>query len=375
MCSRAPGSYNTSSMEKPNKHTPWDLNELVPTPLGNNETVLQRFFPFPERVDPFAPCIYHIITPIGLTEFTSLQNYILFHTDLTPMNIKYLADMGAIYVRACNYSPRISPRPTRQTVGMIQGVMPINTPLYVRIYKNPKRHAAVTNFHLLESNSMYLVVCKPAGLPSCPTLDNCRENLIRDTEIVLDLVPHTLCVTTRLDLCTSGILVLTLRKHAAEMNAFLNSSEKRYLVHTKKRVPIGLMSDWYHKKSRLGVGPCDMPLLRRHSEGENPPRGYCFVSLLVEKCGVEGFGYKSMVKLITGKTHQIRMQFSARGVPVNGDTKYGRIANKVYGWGYSLGSDPRVIGLHLTEIKGKLKDTEVTLSSSWEQRGDCPYDT
>ncbi|KAI0563799.1 RNA pseudouridylate synthase [Gracilaria domingensis] len=357
-------------MSDTHRFTPWDLNTLTESPLSINETTLQTYSPFASDLKN-TPTIYHLLTPVGLTTPKKLLDHIRENTDLEHNRILDLAKLGAVYLRAAEYSPRVSPRPTRQTYDDLYQPLLTYTPIYVRIYTNPKRHSAITNFSILNQTDLYIAVCKPAGIPACATLDNSKENLLRETERRLQLEPRSLCITTRLDLCTSGVAILTRREFAAEMNEWLSRCDKQYLVWTRKPVQLGLMQDWYFKRIRLAAGQSETPLLRPYLGQEEVPDGFVLISLRVESCTETVNGFLSRVVLLTGKTHQIRLQFAARGALVNGDCKYSNVVGRVYEGGI-LGRDPRVIGLHLAEVRGKLRDEDVRIVADWRARGDDP---
>ncbi|CAN8066176.1 unnamed protein product [Agarophyton chilense] len=357
-------------MSETNRFTPWDLNTLLQTPIGINDTALQTYSPFGDQVKN-TPTIYHLLTPIGLTEPKTLLDHIKENTDLEQIRIFNLTKLGAVYLRAAEYSPRVSPKPRRQAFEDLYKPLSTYIPVYVRIYTNPKRHTAVTNFSVLCQTDLYTAVCKPAGIPACATLDNANENLLRETERRLNLELHSLCITTRLDLCTSGVAILTRKEYAAEMNNWLSRCNKQYLVWTRKPVQIGLMQDWYFKRIRLAAGKSETPFLQPYLGEKEAPVGFVLVSLLVESCTETENGFISKVVLLTGKTHQIRLQFAARGALINGDYKYANVVGRVYDGGV-LGRDPRVIALHLAEVHGKLRNENVRVLADWRARGDDP---
>lgn len=370
-CSES-AKQDAANMVQRNRYTPWDLNSLLSEPLGMDKTAVQTYAPNGDA-DEDNPVTYHLITPVGLARTTTLQQHVEKHTELSASRINELTQLGAVYVRASEYNVRTSPRPVRQTAKQLQAHLPVHTPIYVRIYTRPKRHAAVTLFSVLSRTDLYVAVCKPGGIPAVPTKDNVVENLLRMTEERLKLRANCLCITTRLDSCTTGVSLMTWAEHSAEINAFLRQCEKRYLVWTKNRVREGVMQDWYYKRARVAAGVMETPLLRRYYEGETEgAEGYVLVKLIVESCESSAGGYVSRVRLVTGKTHQIRLQFAARGAAVNGDAKYEAMEGRIYEGVGVLGQDAKVIGLHAAEIRGRLRGEEVHIVADWRLRGDDP---
>lgn len=72
--------------------------------------------------------------------------------------------------------------------------------------------------------------------------------------------------------------------------------------------------------------------------------------------------YECEVELITGRTHQIRLQFSASGSPVVGDTRYKSVAG-LHDTGeddavINFGPDPSKIGLHCSKLVIPMEDCE-----------------
>ncbi|PXF47418.1 putative RNA pseudouridine synthase [Gracilariopsis chorda] len=370
LAKRAP-PQDAANMVERNRYTPWDLNSVLSEPIGMDETAVQTYAPHGDG-DEDNPITYHVITPVGLARTATLQQHLESHTDLSACRIKELTQLGAVYVRASEYNVRTSPRPIRQTAEQLQCHLPARTPIYVRVYARPKRHAAVTSFAVLSRTDLYVAVCKPGGIPAVPTRDNAVENLLRMTEERVNVRANSLCITTRLDSCTTGVSLMTWAEHSGEINAFLKQCEKRYLVWTRKSVREGVMLDWYYKRARLAAGALETALLRRYDGETEGGEGFALVKLVVESCeSIEG-GFVSRVRLVTGKTHQIRLQFAARGAVVNGDAKYDGMEGRIYGGVGVLGQDAKVIGLHAAEIRGRLRGEEVHIAADWRMRGDDP---
>ncbi len=139
----------------------------------------------------------------------------------------------------------------------------------------------------------------------------------------------------RLDTATGGVMVFAKnKKYAASLsNTFANNEiDKRYLAIVRGPIePIGVMEDllWHDKiKNKSFVIKTERKgakkaLLEYKTLAEYELDGQSFA--LVE------------IKLYTGRTHQIRVQFSSRGHSLIGDGKYGgKSGYPLALWCYSL---------------------------------------
>ena len=176
----------------------------------------------------------------------------------------------------------------------------------------------------------YLLVCeKPIGVESQMS-SNGKENMLellsryrseRGEDSYVGLV-H------RLDTATGGAMIYSKREDmTGKLSALVQSGDykKTYLaiVHGVPEVTVGEMRDLlYHDKqknksyvvtkTRAGVKEA----LANYRLIESVTREDGEIMSLVE------------VELITGRTHQIRVQFASRKMPLVGDGKYGSRDNK-----------------------------------------------
>lgn len=280
--------------------------------------------------------------------------------------------------------------------------------VHVHPKRFPAAAAVDWRARLIASSEDFVAVDKPPGVNVSMTVDNAVEcvaqcvaaemradnppTTIADASSSSDAEPPSwaesdpLVVTHRLDAATSGVLVLARTvDFARRFNDALRAKRVRklYACLTLAPVPTGLMEHWTEETSE---GP------RRHIARELLPgdatwspsadadadaderaflhpdgRKRCVLRVLgcepidprsLSEAFLEATrdtftssesgappAYESRVELVTGRTHQIRAQFAASGVPLVGDALYGaeESAARV------LGAEDR-LGLHAAEL-------------------------
>ena len=176
----------------------------------------------------------------------------------------------------------------------------------------------------------YLLVCeKPVGVESqvssknkcdMPTLlAEYRKEKGEDAYIG---------VVHRLDTATGGAMIYSKREDmTGKLSALVQSGDykKVYLavVHGEPDEAVGEMRDLlFHDKQRNKSFVCD----KKRSGVKEAILNYRVLGTAVAENGEK----KSLVEieLITGRTHQIRVQFASRRMPLVGDGKYGSKDNK-----------------------------------------------
>ena len=122
----------------------------------------------------------------------------------------------------------------------------------------------------------------------------------------------------RLDRNVGGVMAFARdAKAAASLSAQIQNGGfvKRYLaaVHRVPSPPSGEMTDLLFKDSRCG----------KSFVVDRPRKGTKEARLAYETVGISGNCSLVLVRLFTGRTHQIRVQFASRKMPLLGDGKYG----------------------------------------------------
>jgi len=165
-----------------------------------------------------------------------------------------------------------------------------------------------------------IVLNKPAGMPTQPTPARYQgtiyselQNLLRDSGRK-DLRP-SIGMVQRLDRDTSGVLVFSIHKraHKKMTEAFRGRDiDKVYWA-----LASGIPQDEQGKFCSLLAKRRSTNLVVSVARGGKPAETHYRLLKALEGCSLVE------VKLITGRTHQIRAHFSEAGLPLLGDTAYG----------------------------------------------------
>ena len=135
-------------------------------------------------------------------------------------------------------------------------------------------------------------------------------------------------VVHRLDTATGGAMIYSKREDVTgKLSALVQSGDykKTYLavVHGEPTEASGEMRDLlFHDKQRNKSFVCD----KKRSGVKEAILNYRVLDTVVAEDGEK----KSLVEieLVTGRTHQIRVQFASRKMPLVGDGKYGSRNNR-----------------------------------------------
>ena len=167
------------------------------------------------------------------------------------------------------------------------------------------------------NNEEFVTVIKPFGVSS---QENGRDGL--PDIIKRELQLSEIYTVHRLDTVTSGVMVYAKTKKAAAVlskGITDGTFQKEYLavVHGEVSPEKGIMEDFLFKDSRKN----------KSFVVKNERKGVKKASLEYEVTEVKNGLSLVKIKLHTGRTHQIRVQFSSRRHPVYGDGKYGASDN------------------------------------------------
>lgn len=190
---------------------------------------------------------------------------------------------------------------------------------------------------IYEDNHL-LVVDKPAGIPTAGVTDRpsvyqwigdyLKQKYAKPGNVYVGIV-------SRLDTVTSGVLVVAKTSKAAgrlSEQLRLGKIQKTYLVVVSGNPTpeSGQLVDWVYKEDdarRMRVVPQGKELLPNQSSPRTNGSSVQQAILNYEVVARRTHGAHEIamlrVELVTGRKHQIRVQFSSRGWPIWGDWKYG----------------------------------------------------
>lgn len=186
---------------------------------------------------------------------------------------------------------------------------------YLRVHLQPRRFPAAAldwKARVFADTEDFVLVDKPPEVPVPPTLDNIHENVLACVSRALGT---RLWITHRLDLPTQGLLVLARSARFQSLfNKWLNEGriEKEYRALVAQPVTPGTLIHWQQFSKAA-------PKIVSTTAQEGWQR--CELEIL--SCLPHKEGFEVRIRLVTGRTHQIRCQLAAVGAPLLGDTLYG----------------------------------------------------
>lgn len=185
-----------------------------------------------------------------------------------------------------------------------------------RVHTRPRRFKSDYDWKslIVFENEYFLILNKPSGIPSHPSVDNVLEDAMTQTSLA---IKSPLFVTHRLDAVTSGLIVYGKKKQfVKDFNIQLieRGVQKKYvaLVETGQTLPKVLTHYMDPSKGipkKLSTTPAD---------------GWDVCKLeILEQAQVSESVTHVKINLLTGRTHQIRSQMASLNAPIMGDVLYG----------------------------------------------------
>ncbi len=220
---------------------------------------------------------------------------------------------------------------------------------------------------ILWEDNQCLVVGKPAGLfaqapPDIPSVESSlRKQLCRPGQ---DSTPYV-GLPHRLDRATSGALLIARNQRALKRFGQQFQSRKVGKYYLAVSSPSGTLpkseDNWEDYIRKVDGQPRAEIVVEGHGGR------LAHLTAVPAFCSAENILW--LVRLHTGRMHQIRLQAASRGWPILGDLTYGRC-----GWG-DLPRDPRqaAIALHALRIEfrhpksGKVVAVTAPLPENWRR--------
>jgi 23S rRNA pseudouridine1911/1915/1917 synthase len=191
----------------------------------------------------------------------------------------------------------------------------------------------LTQADILYHENGIIVVNKPPRLPTVPTLDNARDNLVAALKRLLsksaDSGETYLGIHHRLDAETSGCILFTTDP---AMNVFAaglfqeNLIQKEYLAAVTLKQPVRekiweIKNELVRAEKKHNRYASTEWLAARGQKGAKPEGSFAFSRFEI----LQTLEPRALVRAepVTGRTHQLRVHLSEYGMPIIGDRTYG----------------------------------------------------
>lgn len=185
-----------------------------------------------------------------------------------------------------------------------------------RVHTKPRRYNCDYDWNslIVFENQDFVVLNKPSGIPSHPSVDNVIENSLTQVALSRNI---KLLITHRLDTLTSGLIVY------AKTESFVKSFNIQMQNRTIEKKYVALVETSQPLPSRL-IHYMEPSPRAPKTVSETFTEGWAFCELEIlnqKKISLDISWIK--INLLTGRTHQIRSQLSSVGAPILGDQLYG----------------------------------------------------
>jgi len=179
---------------------------------------------------------------------------------------------------------------------------------------------------IVYKDNNFIIVEKPVGIPTQSDQSGDADVMsLLSAELACEKEPSTLWLVHRLDRVVGGLVVFARNKRtAAQLSEMVGGRgmEKEYLAVVEGDAEGGVMEDYLYKDAAKGKAFVVSGARRGAKKAELE------YSLIMKADTQRGVRSLVRIKLRTGRFHQIRAQFSSRGMPLSGDGKYGSRDNK-----------------------------------------------
>ncbi|WP_373895705.1 RluA family pseudouridine synthase [Virgibacillus natechei] len=176
---------------------------------------------------------------------------------------------------------------------------------------------------IVYEDAFIIVIDKPAGIPTIPSMNHASGTIANGLlgYYKKNNIPYTVHIVTRLDVDTSGLVLIA--KHRLS-HSLLSVSQKSGKIKRKYKAVI---EGYLTKKD----GTIDAPIARKENSiiertvtetGKRAVTHYKVICELLNHSLIE-------IELETGRTHQIRVHFSHFARPIAGDDLYGGSTEKI----------------------------------------------
>ena len=174
---------------------------------------------------------------------------------------------------------------------------------------------------MLYKSKNAIIAYKPAGMPTQGDKSGDTDLMsVLSAKLKAEGEHSELYLIHRLDRVVGGLLVFALNKAAAaELSSLVQGDGlgKEYLAVVEGRAEGGEMCDYLRKDGIIGKAFVTESGHKDAKEARLTYSPLAYATVDGRECTLV------KIKLITGRFHQIRAQFSHRGMPLVGDGKYG----------------------------------------------------